>query len=342
MHLREQGGTMPERRTYLITQAQVMSVLTIAEALSAVEEAFRAYGEGNVQMPPKLYLHFPHGDLRCMPASIAELGVASVKNVNVHPANSDLPTVMAGVTLFDPETGFPLAIMDATHLTAMRTGAAGGIAARHLARPDSKVAAFAGAGRQAETQLAALVETMRELETVLAYDLDEGRAAAFARHAAAAYGLQARACGLEEAVRSADILTTVTPAREPFVKRAYVRPGTHINAIGADAPGKQELATGILLDARVVVDSREQASHAGEINVAMAGGALKLADINADIGEVVTGRKPGRGDDQEITVFDSTGLAIQDCACAAHVFRRLMEDPEMAEQLATFDFLAQA
>ena len=325
--------------TYLITGAEVERALTMRDALQAVEAAFRAYGEGQAQMPSKIYLHFDKGDLRCMPAYLPELGLAAVKNVNVHPANSALPTVLATVTLIDPETGFPLAIMDGTYLTGMRTGAAGGIAAKYLARPDSKVACFVGAGRQAATQLEALMVVMPGIECVLAYDVDRGRAAAFAEQSAATYGVQARACPVEEALSSADIVTTVTPAREPVVKSEHVRPGTHINAIGADAPGKQELEPAILQGARIVIDSWDQASHSGEINVALSKGLISRASIYADIGEVVTGKKPGRQDDGQVTVFDSTGLAIQDLACAAHVFLTLTSGDTAKRGLRTVDFL---
>jgi alanine dehydrogenase len=301
-----------------------------------VEVVFRAYGEGHVQMPPKPYLQFERGDLRCMPGYVPDLGVAVVKNVNVHPANTDLPTVMGTVTVFDPETGFALAIMDGTHLTAMRTGAAGGVAAKYLARPDSRVAAFVGCGRQARTQLAALMETMPALEQVLAVDAAPERAEQFAQQATFEHGVTARACDLAEALARAEILTTVTPVREPFVSLDALKQGVHINAIGADAPGKQELQAEVLRAARVVVDSWEQASHGGEINAAVSAGLLTRDDIHADIGQVVAGNRPGRDDPAEITVFDSTGLAIQDCACAAHVWHELAD---RAGDLPAVDFL---
>lgn len=331
---------MASRVTYLMARSDVESVLTMQEALEAVEAAFRAYGEGKAQMPPKSYLQFEKGDLRCMPAYLPELGLAGVKNVNVHPQNRDLPAVMATVTLFDPESGFPLAIMDGMYLTAMRTGAAGGIAAKYLARKDSRVAGFVGAGTQAETQLAALMITVPGIRRVLVCDTKADRAAAFAEHSRAAYGLEASAVTLAEAVRSADILTTVTPVRKPIVRDEWVRPGTHINAIGADAAGKQELETAILLRAKVVIDDWQQASHGGEINVAVAEGALSHEDVHAEIGAVVTGRKVGRETDEEITVFDSTGLAVQDVACAARVYRRLTEQQGARSRLRTVDFLA--
>ncbi len=326
--------------TYLLTRADVQKALSMADAVRAVEAAFVAYGEGRAQMPPKSYLRFERGDLRCMPAYLADVGLAAVKNVNVHPLNEELPTVMATVTVFDPDTGFPLAIMDGTYLTAMRTGAAGGIAAKYLARRDSAVACFVGAGRQAATQLAALMTTMPNIRKVLACDVDADRAEAFARGSAATYNVEASAAPLADAVSAADIVTTLTPVREPLIMKDYVRPGTHINAIGADAPGKQELESAILQAAKVVVDNWEQAAHGGEINVAVSQGLIARDDIHAEIGEVVTGKRPGRQSPDEITVFDSTGLAIQDVACAAHVYRRLTSDAHARASLQTVDFLA--
>ncbi len=322
---------MSEAMTYLITQSQVRELLDMAIALEAVERGFRLYGEGRVQMPPKPYLRFDRGDLRCMPAYAAEFGVATVKNVNVHPSNTDLPTVIATLTLIDPGTGFPLAIMDGTYLTAVRTGAAGGVAARYLSREDARVAGIVGAGRQARTQLEALLMVRPGVERLLVCDAQSERAAAFAREATEAHGVEAWPEGVQETVRAADVLITVTPVRKPIVRADWVRAGTHINAIGADARGKQELEPDLLARAKIVVDSWEQGSHAGEINVAVSSGLLSRGDIHADIGEVVAGSKPGRQSPAEVTVFDSTGLAIQDCACAAAVWRRLQASGRLAD-----------
>lgn len=331
---------MAGKPTYLITRSQVARVLSMAQAVEAVEAAFKAYGEGKVQMPPKPYLQFDAGDLRTMPCYAPGLGLAAVKNVNVHPDNADLPAVMATISLFDPATGFPLAIMDGTYVTAMRTGAAGGVAARYLARPDSRVACFVGAGRQAESQLAALMVTMPGLERALFCDVQRDRAERLARQSAAAYGIEAAACSLAEGLAAADIIVTVTPVRRPIVMKEHVRPGVHINAIGADAPGKQELDTAIIRTARVVIDDWEQASHGGEINVAVAEGLIGREDLHGELGHVVAGQTPGRETDEEVTVFDSTGLAIQDLACAAHVYRQLTADEAARAKLTALDFLS--
>jgi len=216
-----------------------------------VEAAFRAYAQGKAQMPPKPYLNFETGDLRIMPAYLPELGLAGVKLVNVHPDNVELPTVMGTLAVFDPGTGFLLAIMDATYLTAVRTGAAGAIAAKYLARTDSTVASFVGAGIQAYTQLQGLLVTVPSIERLLVCDVDADAAQALAHKAHEEHGLAAEACSLDDAVRNADILTTTTPVRKPIVKGDLLRPGTHVNAIGADAPGKQELE-------RVILESAKQ------------------------------------------------------------------------------------
>jgi len=325
-------------KTYLITKSEVRAVLTISDALEAVESIFRAYGEGKVQMPPKPYLSFEKGDLRCMPAYAPALGLASVKNVNVHPGNADLPTVMATITLFDPESGFPVAIMDGAYLTAMRTAAAAGVATRYLARSDSEVLGFVGAGRQAQTQLDAMMAVLPDVERVLFYDIDADSARALARRAEDTYGVSAASHDLRQTVSSADVLTTTTPVRSPIVDADAVRPGTHINAIGGDAPGKQELDPAILQAAKLVVDNWEQASHGGEINVALSEGLIGRGDVYADIGQIVVGARPARETDEEITVFDSTGLAAQDLACAAHVYRRLVVEGDPSG-LAAVDFM---
>ncbi len=296
-------------------------MLEMGRVIEAVEQAFREHGLGKVQMPPKVYLYFEKGDLRAMPAYIPALGKAGVKIVNVHPGNPSrgLPTVMASYVLVSPETGAPLALMNATYLTDARTGAAGAIAARYLARKDSRTLGLVGAGRQARTQLLATAELF-DLERVLVASRSFSSARRFAEEMGSRLGLDIEPCEVREAC-GADIVATTTPSREPVVRDEWIQEGTHINAIGADAPGKQELEPEILRRAKVVVDSWEQAKHSGEINVPLRKRLLFREDIYAELGEIVAGKKPGRESDGEITVFDSTGLAIQDVAAAALAYR---------------------
>jgi len=321
----------------LISASEVEAVFGMRQAVECVEEAFVLYGRGEVQMPPKVYLTFEKGDLRCMPVYMPTLGIAGVKNVNVHPRNSGIPTVMATITLIDPEDGYPLAVMDGTYITNLRTGAAGAVAAKYLARKESKVAGFIGAGAQAETQLAGLKAVMPGLETVLAYDVRVEQLHGFCRMCAERLGLEARAAAsAEEVAQASDILTTTTPVRHPVVRDEWVRPGTHINAIGADAAGKQELESAILKRSRVFIDNWEQASHSGEINVPVSLGELAREDIAGDIGELVTDKKPGRESAEQVTVFDSTGLALQDISCAFAVYKGLSETEGGAMQRFRF------
>lgn len=338
------GEDMTADKTIIIPQSDVKRVLDMKTAISVVEQAFRSYGENHVQMPEKIYLKFAKGDLRCMPSYINGQDYAGVKNVNVHPGNTNLSSVMALAMLIRSEDGFPVAIMDATYITAMRTGASGGIAAKYLSRQDSQTAGFIGTGAQARSQLEALLLVRPGIEKIFAYDIDEHKKNAFCAYAGECalkyeHVLDIEASGsIEHVVRNSDILTTLTPVRVPFVKQEWVREGTHINAIGADAKGKHELCDSLVRNSRVVVDSWPQASQSGEINVLVTEKLISRNDICADIGEIVTGKKPGRADDGEITIFDSTGLAIQDLACMIHVFSAYKKNPALFEKSHGFQF----
>jgi alanine dehydrogenase len=311
---------MQSTKTVVLTQADVRSLVDMPAAVAAVEAAFAAHGRHETQMPVKVYLDLPqfNGDFRAMPAYYGES--AGVKWVNAHPSNPQrhgLPSVLGMYILSDPATALPLAVMDATLLTAVRTGAAGAVAARYLARPDSRSVGFIGSGVQARTLLAALRVVFDDLEVVAA-DASTEAAEKFAEESRGRVGDLADAAGC-------DIVCTATPVREPIVRREWIHPGTHINAMGADAHGKQELATQILLDAKVVVDDWEQACASGEVNVPLEHHEMTRDRIHAALGEIVAGDKPGRESPDEITVFDSTGLAVQDVALARVLYERARE-----------------
>jgi alanine dehydrogenase len=313
----------------VLTGSQVMQVLDMDLALTSAGEAFRAYGEGRVNMPPKAYLTLAQGDFRAMYGEIFldRDHICGLKWVNVHPGNParGLLTVMAKIILNDPDTGLEFADLDGTHITDYRTGAAGGIAVKYLARPDAARLGLIGAGAQARTQVAAILK-VRSIQEIVVFDRHQKHSLALAAELTANYGLKARAAGeVAEAVRGQDIVVTTTPSRTPVVAREWVSPGTHINAIGADAAGKQELAPEILTTAKVVVDDWAQASHSGEINVALAQGDLTPKQIYGSLGDIVAGKKPGREASEEITVFDSTGLIIQDLALGLAVYQRAKE-----------------
>jgi alanine dehydrogenase len=321
-------GTTMENKILWLNKKEVESLLDMKGTLKVVEEAFRQHGLKKVQMPPKLYLYFKNhnGDLRTMPGYLEVQDITGVKIVNVHPDNptKGLPTVMALVILNSTETGAAIAIMDGTHLTDMRTGAAGGLAVKYLARKNAKVVGLVGTGKQARTQLSAISEIIA-IGEVKATSVSEKSNIVFKAEMEKKLNCEITAKKSIREVCDCDILVTTTPSREPVVMNEWIAEGTHINAIGADAPGKEELDPAILKRARVVVDDIPQASHSGEVNVPISKGLLGVKDICCELGEVIAGKKKARMNDSDITVFDSTGLAIQDVATADMVYRNALK-----------------
>jgi len=318
-------------KTLIFTRQDVEKVLSPSVANKTIEKAFKAYGLGQADMPAKSYLYFEKGDLRAMPAYIHGQGfdIAGIKSVNVHPENAkyNLPTVMAVIILIDPENGYPLAILDGTYLTSVRTGAAGALAVKLLGKKKSKIAGFVGCGVQARTQLMCILE-VQKLKSIKIWQFEpkDRYAPRFKDWVDKTYGLEtAISPDIDEITTGVDILVTTTPSRKPLVNR--VSPGTHINAIGADAEGKQEINSKILRQAKLVIDDWAQASHSGEINVPFRRKQITEKNIYASLGEIAAGKKKGRTSEEEITLFDSTGLAIQDVSCAYTVYKALKDKP---------------
>ncbi|MGA9402407.1 ornithine cyclodeaminase family protein [Haladaptatus sp.] len=315
--------------TLLLNQDAVDENTQMPELIRAIEDAFAAYATGNAQMPAKSYIDLPqyNGDFRSMPAYLDADGwdAAGIKWVNVHPDNRDsfdLPTVMGTMIYSDPETAYPLAIMDGTELTMKRTGAAAAVATDHLAVEDATSMGLVGAGVQSYTQLEA-ISKIRPIEEVVISDLDEEAVADFIDYFDDEFDV--RAGSISEAA-SCDILSTVTPVESPIVSADAVGEHTHINAMGADAEGKHEIADEVLLNAKLVIDDHAQTTHSGEINVPYNEGTLTDDDIHGDIGDIVIGDLEGRTGDDGVTVFDSTGLAIQDVAAAHVVYEHANEN----------------
>ena len=310
-----------------LTEDDVKSILTMDEAIGAVKGAFYDHAMAKTQMPAKSYLYFPQydGDLRTMPAYLEGLDVAGVKIVNVHAKNPGigLPTVMALLTLISPKNGAPLAIMGATYLTAMRTGAAGAVAARLLARKDSHIVGMIGAGVQAKTQLLGLSRQF-EIDAVRIFDASLSQSQSLETECRVFLDCEYLIAEGPSDACQCDILVTTTPSRTPVVRKDWVLPGTHINAIGADARGKQEIESTLTKCAKVIVDDLVQAVHSGEVNVPISEGVLLPEDIHAQLGSVLAGKKSGRENDQEITIFDSTGLAILDVATGYSVYEKAL------------------
>ena len=329
-------GASHMTRIRILTDAEVEGLIDSGEAIEVVERAFADFAAGRAEMPSKVYLTFPRygGDIRTMPAATGDV-YAGVKLVNSHGRNParGLPAVVGTYVLFAQETGMPLCLMAATHLTALRTGAASGVATRYVAREDAVRVGLIGAGVQAPHQLRAVVG-VRGVEQVVVWGPEGDRA----RTEGTAAALRGEFAGLpvdvvETAAEAADsdIVCTTTPSRAPLFPAGALRDGAHINAVGADGPGKQELDPAILRSARLIVDEVDQAIHGGEVNVPMAAGELSPEQIAGTLPDVVSGKIPGRTSASEVTVFDSTGLAIQDLAVAMSVYERAVE-----RQIGTF------
>jgi len=233
-----------------------------------------------------------------------------------------LPNILGAILLFDAESGYPLAIMDSSELTRQRTAAGTAMALKYLAPAGAQTLLLCGCGVQGRIHLKYLREVLR-LERVLAYDVQPEAVLAFARDMEKEFGLPVGAVtDLSEAAAQSRVIVTCTPSRTPFLRAADVRPGTTVAAVGADSPAKQEIEAGLLRGRKVVVDILRQCAYAGELHHALEEGLVTEADVHAEIGEIVAGKKKGRENADEIIVYDATGTAIQDTAAAILVYEK--------------------
>lgn len=311
----------------LLSRNDVAALLTIDDAIRVVEEAFRLLALGHVIMPQRTVIRMlEHRGVHLgMPAYVGgTIGALALKVVTTYPDNPSqrqLPTTNGLVLLTDPGSGGPLAVMEAGLLTAIRTGAATGVATRHLARRGANTVGVIGAGVMARWQLAAVCR-VRAIGTAVVYDTDHARATSFASETSRRLGLpvspvrQAR-----QAVDGQDVVIVATSASEPVLEGRWLEPGQHVNAIGSHAPGARELDTEAIVRSRLFVDFAEACLvEAGDILVPMKEGVISRDHLRGDLGEVVAGIRPGRERDDQITVFKSVGLAIQDVATASFVY----------------------
>ncbi len=307
---------MKDHLLYL-ARRDVACTADMALAIKTVRAAFKAQAQGKAVMPAKVYLDLPKGDFRAMPAALESPGRCGLKWVNVHPDNrkQGLPSVMAVVIINEPKTGQPLAIMDGGYITQLRTAAAAAVAAQTLARKNANIAALLGCGAQAFSQLEALL-AVRKLKQVRVWGFVRGEADQFCRTHQKSFSQTELIpqTDIKTAVADVDIVVTLTPSRKALVQENWIAPGTHINAMGADGPGKQELDPKLLKKSVLVVDELTQSIHGGEINKAYSKGLISRRDIHATLGEVLLGKRSGRTKAPQITVFDSTGLATHDIA----------------------------
>jgi alanine dehydrogenase len=310
----------------LLKRSEIASLLGVEECISAVEHAFRLYAEGRTTPPGVLAIHASDGGFH-IKAGLLELGrpyfVAKV-NANF-PQNTKrfgLPLIQGVIVLCDAENGYPLALLDSMEITIIRTGAATGLAAKYLARRDAKVATICGCGNQGRITLKALA-AVRRLTRAYAFDIDEASARRFADELSTETGIEVSAVSdLAQAIKGSDICVTCTPSKRYFLNHEFISPGTFIAAVGADNPEKQEIDPALLVSNKIIVDSLEQCATIGELHHALEQGLVTKADVHAELGEVIAGKKAGRTSDEEIIIFDSTGTALQDVAAAAIVYER--------------------
>ena len=318
------------RKTLILSRTEMMGLLTPAEYNACVEQAYRMHGERRFYMDPKGHIvldKYP-GEWEAMPSYIEEPEAAACKWVSIREQNRekhDLPTVFSILIYTHPETGFPLAICDGSHHTVMRTGSAAAVSAKWLARKDSKVLAIVGAGHMAAGVLATCNEVFRWQE-VRVWSRSQATLDHFVKEQQPKFpNLKLLpSTNLEKVVRGADVVVTVTPARAPIVKNEWITDGMHIAAVGADKSGDQELEGTILKRARIFVDDIRQCRTDGEINVPLSQGLLRETDIAGEIGEVIVGKRKGRTSDKDITLFDSTGIALQDSATIPLEYERAL------------------
>ena len=314
-------------KTRLLSRKDIESFFTMQLCVVAVEKAFADLANGKANMPQRTPIAVPghHGVALFMPAHIQSLGALGAKVVTVYKDNvpkHGLPTVLGTIILLDEATGFPLAVMDGGYLTAMRTGAVSGVATKYMARPEAKIAAIFGTGVQAFTQVLGVHEA-RPLSKLLAYSIDPiERRRSFADRITAKIGVPVE---LSEdpaaAVAKADIVILATSAAKPIVSGQWFQPGTHINSIGSHAPGMSELDSLTVQRSRVVCDQTSACkAEAGDFMIPVAAGEWAWDRVAGELGDVVNGKLPGRASKDDITLFKSVGLAIQDMAAARCVF----------------------
>lgn len=310
----------------ILSATEVTRLLPVADAIPLMAHAFRLYSSGKGLYPLRVHLplHAPPGDGLVMPAYDGGEGLG-VKLVTVHPGNpaQGRPAVRALYTLVRATDGEPLMLCEASALTAIRTGAASGAATEALARPDAHSGALFGVGGQARAQLLAVLAA-RPLERVAVYARDADRVRAFCTHLQPEVAAALRpAASPDEAVREADIVITATSSATPVFDGRLLRPGVHINAVGAYRGDMRELDAQAVARARVYVDAREAAwAEAGDLVIARDEGAIDEAHVQGELGEVLNGAVPGRSDRDDITLFKSVGLSVQDVVAASELYRR--------------------
>jgi alanine dehydrogenase len=318
-------------KTLLLRKEQVRGLIRMGEVIGTVEEAYKAFNSGQVLQPPYIGIDLPshRGEIDFKLGYNQGNEIISMKassgGFTGNPEKYGVPNGMGTVLLFDGRSGALICVMDGSLLTGLRTGAAGAVSVKALARKGARKITSIGTGNQARMQIRAIREVMK-IEEIHAWDHHPETLARYKADIESEFDIPVvMANSKRQAVAQADILITTTRGKGSLVEAGWVKPGTHIVAIGSDAPGKQEFEPEIFRGAKVVVDSTLQCVEKGETQHPIAKGILTAGDIHAEIGEILLGRKPGRESDDEITIFDSTGMAIQDNTTAAKIYRNALE-----------------
>ena len=313
-----------DSHTITLGRRELASLMDLDAHLAAAEAAFRALAEARACVPMPLHIALGDNGLHAKGASIVlDRPYAAVKVNSNFPGNGarGLPTIQGALLLYSGRDGRLLAIMDSAEITSKRTAAASALAARHLARRDSSSIAVCGCGEQGRAQLAAMARAFPP-KRVLAWDSDAGKARSFAADKSRQLRLDVAAVERVEDMAPCDIVITCTSAKSAFLAREHVAAGTFIAAVGADNPHKSEIHPSLMCAARVVTDLTAQAQAMGDLHHAIEAGAMTAGDVHAQLGDVVSGLEPGRAGEDEITLFDSTGVAVQDVAAAAWAYER--------------------
>jgi ornithine cyclodeaminase/alanine dehydrogenase-like protein (mu-crystallin family) len=311
----------------IITQAEVEQLLPMSECVELMSEVLVTLARGDAVLPLRTMVRLPDrpGLLGLMPAYLGSPRIMGLKVVTVMPGNhgTEYDSHQGAVLIFEVEHGSPVAIIDGTSITAIRTAAVSGAATRALAREDAGDLAILGSGVQAATHLDAM-KTVRTLRRVRVWSRDPGHARACAERASARHGLRVEVAGsARAAVEGADLVCTTTSARQPVLEGAWLVPGAHVNAVGACAPDARELDTAAVAGARLYVDRRESAlNEAGDFLIARSEGAFGDEHIVGELGDVLVGKAPGRRSPLERTLFESLGIAVEDLAAAHHIWRK--------------------
>ena len=318
-------------KTLLLTKEEVRGLISMKEVIGTVEEAYRAFNSGEVVQPGYFGIHLPppRGEIDfklgyCESNEMISMKASSGGFID-NPARHGVPNGMGTILLFDARSCALACVMDGSLITGLRTGASGAVSVKALARKDAKAIASIGTGNQARMQIRAIREVMK-IERIHAWSRSPDTVSRFKADIESELGIPvAMADSKREAVERADILVTTTRGKGPLVEAGWVKPGTHIVAIGTDQQGKQELDPEIFRGAKIVLDSIEQCVEKGETQHPLNGKVIGKDDIHAEMGEILLGRKPGRENEDEVTIFDSTGMAIQDNTTATKIYRNAIE-----------------